>query len=260
MLSTTVTPAHAVRPHTHFYVRIAVAMFATGVVGFTPTFWLPMARGSFTSPAIVLHALAGSAWLLFFVFQAWLAASGRIARHRDAGLLGVALATAMVIFGVMAAIDQTRRAAAAGNLEAGLRFMVLPIAQISLFVILVTSALICIRRPEWHKRLLLVATAMLMDGPVGRFLLYFFVFHQHMPVPAGMPSPPPPVDSGYPLGFAFDWFFYAPLIHDWRTRGRPHSAYILGFAAVLVMRLARSAISVTPAWHAVAVRILALAQ
>lgn len=252
--------AAAVRPHTRFYLWMGLSMAVTGVIGFAPTFWLPMARGAHTSPAITMHALTGSFWLLFFVLQTWLVASGRVFRHRDLGLLGVSIATAMVIFGVMAAIDQTKRAAAAGDLEAGLRFMVLPIAQVSLFALLAASAIACIRRPEWHKRLLLVATAMLMDGPVGRFLLYFFVFHQHMPVPAGMPSPPPPVDSGYPLGFALDWFFYVPILHDWRTRGRPHPAYLIGFAAVVLMRLTRPALSLTAAWHAMALRILALAQ
>jgi hypothetical protein len=259
MLVTTSTVATAVAPRTRFYMWMAVAMAATGFVGFAPTFWIPMARGAYTSPAIILHAVVSSFWLLFLVLQTWLVASGRVFRHRDIGLIGISLATTMVIFGVMAAIDQTRRAAAAGDLEAGLRFMALPIAQVLLFATLVTAAMFCIRRPEWHKRLLLVATAMLMDGPVGRFLLYFFVFHQHIPVPAGMPSPPPPVDSGYPLGFALDWFFYIPMIHDWRTRGRPHPAYLIGVGAVLLMRLGRAALSLTGAWHAIAVRILALA-
>ncbi|MGE5813689.1 MAG: hypothetical protein ACM36C_04310 [Acidobacteriota bacterium] len=264
MLASTATQASATRTasreRTSFYFWIAVAMAATGFIGFMPTFWLPMIRGAFTSPVITIHAFVSSAWLLLFVLQTWLVASGRTARHRDMGLLGVATATGLLIFAVMAAINQTQRAAAAGDLEAGLRFMVLPIAQASLFALLVVAAMICIHRPDWHRRLLVVATAMLMDGPVGRFLLFFFVFHRHMPVPAGMPSPPPPVDSGYPLGLLLDIFFFIPIAYDWRTRGFPHPAYLVGYGAVVLMRLLRPALSLTQTWHAVAVWILSLAK
>ncbi len=211
------------------------------------------------SPVLELHGYVFTAWPLFMVLQTWLVASGRTARHRDIGLIGISLATTMTLFGIMAAIDQAQRAAAAGALEAGLTFMILPIAQIVLFAILFTWAILNTRRPEWHKRLLLVTTAMLMDGPVGRFLTFYFIFHGQLPVPAGMPSPPPPVDSGYPAGIFIDLFLYVPIIYDWRTRGRPHAAYLLGGAAVVLMRVLRPSLSLTPTWHSIATWIYSLA-
>ena len=39
------------------------------------------------------------AWSLYFAFQSWLAASGKIARHRAIGVIGVSLATAMTTGG-----------------------------------------------------------------------------------------------------------------------------------------------------------------
>ena len=242
-----------------FYFWFSVATVATTFIGFVPSFWGPMMHGAHVpSPSLAIHGYIFSLWPLYMVLQTWLVASGRTARHRDVGLIGIALATAMFIFGVMAAINQTQRAAAVGALEAGLTFMILPIAQILLFAILIVCAIVNVRRPEWHKRLLVVATAMLMEGPFGRFLTFFFIFHGKLPVPAGMPSPPPPVDSGFPQGL-FDFFLLAPIIYDWRKRGRPHPAYLLGGGAVILMRLLRPALSVTTTWHAIASWIYSLA-
>jgi len=210
------------------------------------------------SPSLAIHGYIFSVWPVYMVLQTWLVASGRTMRHRDVGLVGIALATAMFIFGVMAAIDQTRRAEAVGALNAGLNFMILPIAQMVLFAILIACAMAKIRRPEWHKRFLVVATGMLMESPFGRFLTFYFTFHGKLPVPAGMPSPPPPVDSGVAFGM-LDLFLWAPIIYDWRARGRPHPAYIVGGGAVILMRWLRPALSLTPAWHAIAKWIYSLA-
>jgi hypothetical protein len=193
------------------------------------------------------------------VLQTWLVASGRPARHRDIGLFGIALATTMTIFGVVAAIDQTRRAAAIGSLDAGLRFMILPIAQVVLFAIMFTVAMVNIRRPEWHKRILIMATAMLMEGPFGRFLTFYFIFHGTLPVPAGMPSPPPPLEP-QPFLAVLDLFILVPALYDWRTRGRPHPAYVLGGGAIILMRLIRPALSLTSAWYAIASWIFSLGR
>jgi hypothetical protein len=238
-----------------FYFWMAAVMAACAFIGFTPTFWAPMTRGAFTSPVVTIHGLVSSTWVLFVVLQAWLAGSGRIRRHRSVGLAGISLATLVAVFGVMAAMSQAQRAAGVGAREAGLAFMVVPISQVVLFAILVAWAIATTRRPDWHKRLLLVAMALVIDGAFGRLAVYYGVFHGHMPVPAGMPSPPPPVDMGYLV----DPFLLAALGYDWRVRGRPHPAYLWGSGAVTLLRALRPAISRTAAWQAIAAWILSLA-
>jgi hypothetical protein len=69
-------------------------------------------------------------WSVFFAFQAWLASSGRIARHRSTGLIGVSLATAMTILGFLASVDQMKRAAALGQADAGIAFAIVPLTGI----------------------------------------------------------------------------------------------------------------------------------
>ena len=43
-------------------------------------------------------------------------------------------------------------------------------------------------------------------------------------------------------------FLVAGLIYDWRTRGRPHPAYLVGLAALIGTGAGFSVLSVTPGW------------
>jgi hypothetical protein len=49
-------------------------------------------------------------------------------------------------------------------------------------------------------------------------------------------------------GFLADILIVAAMTFDWRTRRRPHSAYLWGFGAVLAVQLLRVPLSKTPAW------------
>ena len=70
----------------YFYFYMALACMAVAFLGFAPTYWLPLANRSFSaSPVVHFHGLLFFAWSLYFVFQSWLAASGRVARHRTIG-------------------------------------------------------------------------------------------------------------------------------------------------------------------------------
>src|SRR4051794_29294992 len=98
-----------------FYTRMAATFIGVAVIGFAPTYWLPMARGSLAvSPIVHLHALLFFGWTVLFWAQTSLAASGRLTRHREMGVAGVAVATAMLFVGSGAAIGSMKRGDAAG--------------------------------------------------------------------------------------------------------------------------------------------------
>jgi hypothetical protein len=80
----------------HFYMAISCA--AVVFTGFAPTYWIPVAEGTFQArPVVDLHGILFFSWFLFFMLETWLAASGRIARHRAIGMIGISLATAMTL-------------------------------------------------------------------------------------------------------------------------------------------------------------------
>src|ERR1700716_551128 len=235
-----------------FYFHMALACMAVAFLGFAPTYWLPMASGSFSStPVIHFHGMLFFTWTLYFAFQTWLAASGRTVRHRALGLIGVSLATAMTIFGFLAAVNAMKRSAAIGQTDAGIAFVIVPLSGIVFFAVVLTLAIAARARPEVHKRLMLLAGISLLDAAVARWFLTFLA-------PPG-PLGPPPVPVTIPLFVAYLLLVVA-MVFDWRTRGRPHPVYVYGGLALIAVKLLNWPISATPLWHSFAGGILAMAQ
>jgi hypothetical protein len=202
-------------------------------------------------PVVHVHGLTFFAWTLFYAYQTWLASSGRVARHRSVGMIGVSFATAMTIFGTLVAINSMKSATALGMADAGKAFAFVPLSSILLFAVLVAFAIGNVRRPEWHKRLMLMAAISILDAPIARW----FMVALAPPDALG----PPPVSVDIPPSLVAGLLMIVAIVHDWRQRGRPHPAYLVAGGAFLVLKLLQIPISETSAWHAVATGVLALA-
>lgn len=238
---------------TYFYFYMALACMAVAFLGFAPTYWLPLASRSFSaSPVVHFHGLLFFAWTLYFAFQSWLAASGKIVRHRAIGMIGVSLATTMTIFGFLVAVEAMKRSAVLGQTDAGIAFAIVPMSGILFFAVVFTLAIAAIRRPETHKRLMLLAGISILDAAVARWFLTFLA----PPGPVG----PPPVFVTIPPAFVAYLLLVAAMVFDWRTRGRPHPVYVYGGIALIAVKLLNLPVSVTPLWHSFAGGILAMAQ
>jgi hypothetical protein len=237
----------------YFYFYMALACAAVAFLGFAPTYWLPMASGKLPPmPIVHFHGLLFFAWTLYFAFQSWLAASGEVARHRTMGMIGVSLATAMTIFGFLVAVNAMKRSAALGMTDEGIAFAIVPLSGILFFAVVVTLAIANVRRPEIHKRLMLLAGISLLDAAVARWFLTFLA-------PPGAVGPPPvPVTIG--PAFVAYLLLVVAIVFDWRTSGRPHPVYVYGGVALIAIKLLNWPISTTTAWHSLAGGILALAQ
>ena len=212
-----------------------------------------MAAGSFKAPPIYhLHGLLFFSWTLYFIFQTWLASSGRVARHRSVGLIGVSLATAMSFFGFVVGITSVKRDTAAGMGEAARTFLIVPLSDIVFFGTLIVLALINLRRAETHKRLMLLATISLLPAPIARWFLTFLA-------PPGAANAVPPVSVATGPVLVASLLLVVAMAHDWRSRGRPHPVYLWGGAAFIGLTLLRIPLSVTPAWQAFATALAGLA-
>jgi hypothetical protein len=237
----------------YFYFYMALACIAVAFLGFAPTYWLPMASGKVPPmPVVHFHGMLFFAWTLYFAFQSWLAASGQVARHRTIGLIGVSLATAMTIFGFLVAVNAMKRSAALGLTDEGIAFAIVPLSGILFFAVAFTLAVANVRRPEIHKRLMLLAGISLLDAAVARWFLTFLA-------PPG-PLGPPPVPVTIAPALVAYLLLVAAIVFDWRTRGRPHPVYVYGGIALVAVKLLNWPISTTPLWHSFAGGILALAQ
>lgn len=232
---------------------MAIACSVVAFLGFAPTYWVPITAGKLkANPVVHIHGAIFFCWTLFFVFQTWLAATRRISRHRSVGMIGVSLATAMTIFGTLAAINAMKTSAALGLKDAGISFAIVPLSGIAFFAIVFTIAVVKVREPETHKRLMLLAAISILDAAVARWFLTFLA-------PPGPPGPPPVALTTPPALVAY-LLLAAAIAFDWRTRGRPHPVYVFGGAALVALKFLNLPVSETAAWHSFGAWILRSAQ
>lgn len=229
-----------------FYVWMAWACAAVAFVGFTPTYWAPVASGSYTGPAILhIHGLLFSGWVLFFIVQTTLAATDRIRHHRIVGTFGALLALAMLIAGIFAAANSIRVGTAGGLQQTNETFSIVPLSTVSFFVIIVGCAIANVTHPETHKRLMLVATIAILPPAIARLLALA------SGVPIG-PGHPPPILLSLVPSAAADLLLLVAVVRDRRTLGLVHPAYAYAGAALVFLQIVRVPIGMTAAWQSFA--------
>ena len=231
-----------------FYVTMACLFVAIAFGGFFGTYWLQIARGTFNGSAMLhLHGLLFSLWTLFFLSQALLVANGRVRSHRSWGLLGISLATAMLFTGLAVSILGLHERLDAGFGEPARAFTIVPVSAVLTFAGFVIAAIVNRRRPEWHKRFMLIATIALLQAAVARF--FFLAATGGGPGMRPGFGPPMPIERTMTAGFLVDLLIVAAIVHDWRSDRRVHPAYWWGFGIFLSVQLSRPVIGHTQAWY-----------
>jgi hypothetical protein len=241
-----------------FYVGLSAVCLVVAVVGFMPTYWLQLAPGTFAGPPLVhLHAWLFSTWPLYFLVQTLFAARGQVARHRAWGLLGVSLATAMVIVGIAVANGVLVTRLEDGYGDRARAFHIVSMSMMVVFAALVAAAVACVSRPEAHKRLMVLATVTILPPAVAR--LFFAVSVGIGPGLRPSGGPPRTVDSVLMSALVADLLILAAIAYDVRTRGRPHPVYVIGGTIVLGAQVLRGPLSTTAWWYALADSLARLA-
>ncbi|HXV40101.1 MAG TPA: hypothetical protein VD701_03955 [Steroidobacteraceae bacterium] len=234
-----------------FYLAMALTCALVAILGFAPTYWAPLAAGTLAeAPIVHLHAVLFTAWSAFFVAQAALIAGGRVARHRALGLVGISLATGMLLVGLATAIHSTELQIAMGHADRARGFMIVPVTTILFFACAVAFAIANRTRPEIHKRVMLVASIAILMAAVGRIVRFTLGR-------AGLLGGPPPIEFSILPALLTDLLIVAAMVHDRRARGRVHPAYWIGGGAWLAVQLGRIPLSKTPMWQAIVDWLLA---
>lgn len=245
------TAVRSLRPdRSWFFVWMAAVCAAVAFAGFAPTYWLQLPAGTFVgSPLLHLHGLLFSAWTIYFLLQTILAARGQIVHHRSWGLLGISLATAMVLVGLTVANQTLTNRLAAGFGDRARAFHIATTSMIAVFGLFVTTAIVFVRRPEIHKRLMLLATVSMIPPAIAR--LFFAVSVGIGPGLRPGLGPPRTVASVLAPALVADVLILVGMIHDMRTRDRPHPAYVIGGALMLAAQVLREPASRTQTWYAI---------
>jgi hypothetical protein len=228
-----------------FYVWMASAFLLIAFGGFTPTYWAKVATGTFhAEPIIHIHGILLFTWTCFFFVQTALVASGRILDHRAWGLAGISLFSIMMFSILVGETTVLKRDEALGFGDAARRFAAVTLCAWPLMAAIFTAGIVNIRKPDVHKRLMLLLMVGIMTPAIARVFLTFFA-------PPGLAGPPPPFVS-IPPGLVADLLLVVAMVHDWRTRGRPHPVYVYGGLALIAEQVGAVALSATPAWMHIA--------
>ena len=247
-----------------FYVWMASACLAIAVLGFMPTYFVPIAKGSFKAEPIVhIHGLILFSWVTFFFTQTWLVAQGKTLAHRTWGMLGIAIITAMT-FIVTAIVSLRVTQASLPGQPAGVAHGVKAFAWVTMgglaFIVPVfILAIVKLRDSETHKRLILLMTVSMLGAPIARWFLTFLApppDPNAPPWPAGLPQvAAPPVFVAVTPALLGDILWVIAMAYDWRTRGRVHPVYLVGGGIMLLLHLTMIPVSNSALWQSIAAAI-----
>jgi hypothetical protein len=123
-----------------------------------------------------VHGLVMTSWFVLFFAQTCLIAARRVDLHRRLGVFGAILAVLVVILDTVTAVHAAARGAHDPSARGQFLLALLGFSAIQLLVFasLVGSAIALRRRGDVHKRLMLLATLVLLPAAIVRIPLPFF--------------------------------------------------------------------------------------
>lgn len=202
-----------------FFTRLAQVLAALIVFGF-----LQWALRGFVNPVrtpfyIHAHGVAMLGWLGTLVAQNRLAASGNLVLHRRLGWASLVLVLGIVGLGTFAG----RMALAMHRVPPFFTnpyFLALTHVEVTVFALIVGTAIAMRRQTQWHRRLMIIATVILMEPALGRLL----------PMPLLGQSAGAWVEAIIQIGF-----LAIIARHDAKVLGRVHPATIIGMALIIAV-------------------------
>lgn len=214
------------------YAWAAIAVPLIVLAGFARTYYLKGFFGTPQLPALVhFHGLVMSLWVLMFVVQIRLVAVRRTDWHRRLGVAGAILAALVLIVGAKTALDAVGRAQTVPNLPPPLVFLAVPLGDLLVFGTLVGLGIFYRRRPEIHKRLILLSCGAILPAAVARIPLGF-------------------IQNGGPLAFFGlpDLILLGLAVADTVKHRRLHPAFAMGLVFLIASQPLRMMLSGTETW------------
>jgi hypothetical protein len=146
----------------------------------------------------------------------------------------------MVIFGTVGALVAAGRPTGFFDVPVPpLQFLVVHLAVIALFGVFVTLAIVNRRRPQSHKRYMMLASIALIEAAVSRW-------------PFAVMAAPSPVPGFSTLELFVDLFLVPMVVWDLVSRGRVHPVTLWGGLVLIVAQPPRMMLAEPPAWLAFA--------
>lgn len=225
------------RPNFYFYMALALGLVV--LAGFAPTYFLrSLSDLPPLSIRVQIHGAVFTAWMLLLVAQVALVRADRRDLHRPLGIAGAFLAILVLAVGADVAIGAASRFQMSGFRPLGYtaaEFLAMQLLQLLQFGVLVALAIRFRRRPDVHKRLMLLATITILPSAIARFHLE---------------------NHGLDFPYAATFLAYLQIAvaaaYDLVRTHHVHAVYLWGAPAMITWLFLREAIGKTEAWQPIA--------
>lgn len=221
----------------YFYLSMSLVLAGLVLWGFSRTVNTNLFHANPPRPVLLwFHGAAFSTWIVFFIAQSALVRTRKVSVHRLLGWFGAALAAVMVVLGLTIAVVMTRFDTLVLHQKDVEPFLSIPIVDMIIFGSCVGMAIYWRKKPEYHRRLILLGSCQLMDAALGRF---DFMFNHDLFFPA------------------LDVLIVSGMARDWAVDGRVHPVYRYGLPAMIVLQsFAMYVYRVNPVWWAAVTRVV----
>ena len=159
-----------------------------------------------------------------------------MALHMKVGKLVFAYGVLVAVVGIVATLAVFEMNLAVGDTAKARSKLFIGVTDMLTFLPFLAAAWIYRRKPEVHKRLIIVATTILLIAPAHRMSWF-------------LGGPPPPV---VPVLLIWMAPIYIGMIYDFVTRRIVHPVYLVGIVAIVYMKFWRIAIFRSDTWNAFA--------
>lgn len=201
----------------YFYLAMSLLIAAVVVRGFGPRVGTFLIHPVIPRPLVLyVHAIVFSVWVLFFISQTALVRTGHVRWHQAMGLFGAALGPVVTVIGIWNASVMQRFSVLELHHPAAPLSFYPSLYDMTAFTIPFVLAIRWRKEPEFHRRLMLIATCALTGAAFSRF-------------------PQPPFFWGRFMGaIGVDFLLVLGMARDLIVHRHIHRVYFYAFAGFLI--------------------------
>ena len=219
-----------------FYFLMSILTALVVVVGFAPNLDSGLIHPGSPRPfALYVHTAVFTWWILLVVVQSGLVQAGQVQLHRRLGMLNGVLGILLPVVGIWVAIAMSRWRLAQDDRHV-ISFLLVPFFDMTVFAVFFGLAWAWRRRPEEHRRLILLASVSLTVAAFARFPRWI--------VPGGH------------FNVACDVFLLLAVGRDLAVDGKLHRVYRIALPLLVAGQAISEWARHTGWWQALAWRIL----
>jgi hypothetical protein len=211
----------------YFYALLGLVALVLVQIGFARSYIVPVMGGTFTGrTALHIHGAVFMLWIVTCIAQPFLVERKMVQVHRKVGIYGFVLAGIVFLMGIYIAISSAHVHIAQGDMEV-VKDLLIPLTDMVLFPVFVILSILSLKKPEAHKRFIVLSTLSILPAATGRMLSLFTWWTGNVIA-----------DTVLTL-LVMEITLIAGIIFDAVTKKRVHPVYLWGGLAVVIVHVGR---------------------